>query len=46
MTVRIARANNSARVTTEIDRTQYIFFIPTKRLITYVAEFGVKGEGQ
>ena len=46
ITVTLARANNSARVTTEIDRTQYIFFIPTKRLITYVAEFGVQGEGK
>jgi len=46
ITVKIARVNNSARVITEIDRTQYIFFIPTKRLITYVAEFGVQGEGQ
>jgi len=43
VTVKISRMNNAARVTTEIDRTQYILFVPFKRMISYVAEFRLHG---
>jgi len=39
ITMKIARMNGSARVTTEIDRIQYIVFLPFKRFITYIAEY-------
>lgn len=45
ITVKISRFGSFARVTTEIDRTQYIVFVPFKRSITYVAEFGVRDAG-
>jgi len=37
--MKLARMNGSARVTTEIDRIQYIVFLPFKRFITYIAEY-------
>jgi hypothetical protein len=45
VTVKISRINNAAWVTTEIDRTQYILFVPFKRMISYVAEFRLHGGG-
>jgi len=39
ITMKLARMNGSARVTTEIDRIQYIVFLPFKRFITYIAEY-------